>query len=340
VDALTITGTDLSDTQLYTKTNVVSFAPGTTDGNNRYVFTMIEPTALEYGHFITLNNVLTGPASATGQVFTMDHDEVTLEFSSAKTFVDTSSLTNLTGTFNSSGTTLTGTGSLLLTEVIGRVYVKADGEYRQILKVVSDTSANLSSAFTLPLSGDTAQIVRCNLVGVPSQQHGLYMAQNMTKVVFSPGGNTVSAVVPFVKWYTTLNGMVESIAPGQEMVLYSTGTFDAATFTNLYASVPSITNGYGYEIVGYRFQILTDVTDTSGSTIGLALVGGSTQAFETGLAVVKNTKATGNVVPERLGADTQLRATFSGGADNTPSGGTYQVELRVRRAGFKPFTDV
>ena len=325
-------GAAILDTQSYTKTLGASYVPGTTDSNNRYAFTLLTAGLVGLGERITLVNVISGPANATGTVVDIDKDELTVEFGSALTFVD--NVSSGTGTISSSGTAVTGSGTLFVTELIGRAWIKAGGEYRQVMRVISDTSCTVSSAFGSSLSGATYQRVRSNVVGIQSQQHGVYWDANTTDL--DVGSNVYEGnVVSDIHGEGSLNSFPGAIRAGAAVTLFQTGTFAASTTTNISPAVPA-----GYEIVGYRFHILTDVTGTTGATIGLSLAGGSSQAFTAGLGVTANTKNSGNVVPERLTAATQLRATFSGGADNVPDGGTYRAEIRVRRASFVAFLSV
>ena len=327
-----VSGCDIFDTQTYTKTLAATYNPGVTDVKNQFQFSVLSPGLFDIGERITLTDVLTGPASATGKIVDIDKDEFTVEFAAATTFVDL--LSASTGTVSSSGVTLTGAGTLFTTELIGRCWIKAAGEYRQIMKVTSDTVATLSAAFGTPLSGAAYSRIRANIVGIPSQQYGVYWDANATGINLG-ANNYADNVVANMGGSGTPASLPEIHQGGAELTVLQSGTFAASTVTNVYGSIPP-----GYEIVGYRFQITSAVTGTTGSSIGLALFGGSAQVLGSGIGVTLNTRNEGNVVPERLTANTQLRATFSGGADNVPDGGTYRAELRVRRASFAAFASV
>lgn len=329
---LTLMGVNVDDTQTYTTS--VSYQPGTTDASNRYAFTLLYPGRVGIGEWVTLKNVISGPADATGKVVNRVLDTLTIEFPTAKTFVAV--LVAGTGTVSSSGTALSGSGTAFGTQVTGRCWIKADGEYRQIVRAPSNTAGTLGVAFTAPLSADAFELVQTDLVGIPSQQYGVYYDANLTDadIDCSFNGNVIAPM----GGASVLSSVPETFAPGSEATLYASGAFSTAgATTDLYASVP-----VGYEIVGYRFQVLTNVTGVeSGVTVlGLSLVGGAAVTLATGLTTTANTKSQGAIVPVLLSADTQLRATFSAGADNVPSGGTYRCELRVRRPSFPAFASV
>jgi hypothetical protein len=64
-----------------------------------------------------------------------------------------------TGTFNTTGTAVTGTSSLFQTEFkVGDVlYSSSNAEYRMITDITNDTTATLESAFSIDVSGDNVQ---------------------------------------------------------------------------------------------------------------------------------------------------------------------------------------
>jgi hypothetical protein len=171
---LQIVGNDLDATAGATITNEVSFIPGTaaakpanrtynssTALTHTYAFTMRNQNNYRIGEIVRLKSVLSGPADADGKVVDIDEDTITLAFSSALAFVNTSVLDTLTGTGSTSGTTLTGVGTAFTTEVDFPVYLKSGSEYRRIVYVNSNTSAVIDSAFTSNMAaGSTLQVVR------------------------------------------------------------------------------------------------------------------------------------------------------------------------------------
>jgi hypothetical protein len=88
---------------------------------------------------------------------------------SAGTILSLPESVQLTGTISSSGTTVTGTGTLFLTEirnpnnpgVLQYQYLFKDttGEIMEILSVNSDTHLELKTAFAAPLAGDDVWVV-------------------------------------------------------------------------------------------------------------------------------------------------------------------------------------
>jgi hypothetical protein len=60
-----------------------------------------------------------------------------------------------TGTISSSGTTITGVGTLFTTELLVNSTIEADSETRTITAIASATSATIDTAFSIALSADT-----------------------------------------------------------------------------------------------------------------------------------------------------------------------------------------
>ncbi len=175
-DDVIVEGASVKDTQDWsTKTDGASFIPGTSDAADQYEITLVDPRQIEVGQHIVLKNVDGG--DETVKVVNQLLDEITVEFTAAVTLQDTGNLTSLSGTFSSSGQTLTGSGSALDTEITGRTVIKADpgggAEYRIIRRVNSATSAVLETAFSGDLSADTAEKVTIDVDAIASQQNGI-----------------------------------------------------------------------------------------------------------------------------------------------------------------------
>jgi len=170
-------GVELNDTQAWTtKTHGASFEPGTTDADDQYTISLIDPHQIQIGMTITLGGAAAGPADITGKVVEKHLDDVTIETAAPATFVDTTSLTALTGTFTSNGYDLTGDGAALLeTEIIGPtwVYDAGNAEYRRIRRVNSDTVGVIEEAFTTPLAGATLNKIEVDVDGNATQRNGL-----------------------------------------------------------------------------------------------------------------------------------------------------------------------
>jgi hypothetical protein len=329
---INICGATMEDTQNVTKTAALSYKPGITDANNQYAFTVISPGLLSIGQNVTLVNVLAGPASVTGKIVDISLDEHTIEFAAPQTFAAT--VNSVTGTISSNGTTVTGVGTLFTTEFIGRTWFRVGTDYRQVMKVISDLEMVIDAAFPANLAAAVAQRVRAGITLIPSQQYGMYYDQfawNMRNGALMHGH-----VIANLHSATALNAFGNPpFADGEQFTLYGTGAVAAAASQTAYGSVP-----VGYEIVGYRFQLTADVTGTAGATLAVQFAGGAATVLASALAVVKNTKVSGSVVPTLLSANTQLQMVFSGGSDNVPDGGAYRAELMVRRSGFTPYANV
>lgn len=172
---LQIHGTVIEDGQTWTVTGGISYVPGTTDAKNRYTFTRARNFDVYFGQYIRLVAAGSGGVDVIGKVVDIDLDEIVLEFASATTFIAVTSA--LSGTFSSSGTTLTGSGTDLGSEAAGPfvLYHAGSGAYRQLIRTTSDTAGQLRSGFPSNLSGATLAKVACEVRGVPSQQHHLSM---------------------------------------------------------------------------------------------------------------------------------------------------------------------
>ena len=191
---LTIAGNNVDASPVVIDTDGLSYVPGAATAapaNSRYdvngVFNYVYPFILRnpsnfaVGQFVRLKNVLSGPADVTGKIIDISGDVVTVAFIGAQAFVATSNLDTLTGTGTTSGTTLTGVGTLFASEIDFPVYVKSGSEYRRIAYVNSNTSAVIDSAFTSNLSGAAIQVIRGNVEGgVYQPTHGYVVNDQVT----------------------------------------------------------------------------------------------------------------------------------------------------------------
>lgn len=172
-DSVHLSDVYAADTQDWsTKSDGASFQPGSTS-SDQYEVTLRDPSQVEVGQHITLVDAGGSGVDATAKVVAKDRDEVTVEISGGFTFSSSGNLTNLTGTFSSSGTTLTGSSAALDTEVTGRTWV-TDGTYwRRIVRVNGADSGVLESAFPSDLSGATLQRLTVDVDPIASQQRGV-----------------------------------------------------------------------------------------------------------------------------------------------------------------------
>ena len=328
-------GVDLSDDQSWTHTDGVSFDPGTTDGNDQILISLINTDDIFIGQFITLKGAAAGPADLTAKVVGRDHDDITVEISGGATLVETSNLTSLTGTASSSGRTLTGVSTIFETEILGRTWIKADGEFRQIQKTDSQTSAFLNAAFTTDLSGATMEKLTIDVEAIPSQQRGYHLGTNFDGQIrvsnLRQEGNVVDRQL--------INDLTE-LADGQLIILesgiVSVDTGDA--ITTLIGLIPR-----DLVPLGYRFKVTTGLVGTDG-TIDLRFqdAAGLIYTEVTGIAIALNTKSsdpiTGADVEAATGQATyRFEMEIKGGGDNIPSAGAVKADLLLMKTGLEAF---
>ncbi len=275
---------DLSDDQSWTHTDGASFDPATTDADDQIVISLIDTNDIFIGQFIKLKGAASGPADLTAKVVGRDKDDITVEISGGATLVETSNLTSLTGTVSSSGKILTGVSTIFETEILGRTWIKADGEFRQITKVLSATSAQINAAFTAPLSADTMEKLTINVEAIPSQQRGYHIGTSFAGQLrvsnLRQEGN--------VEKRQQINDLTE-VADGQVIILESgivtVDTGDA--ITTLIGNIPR-----NFVPLGYRFKVTTGLVGTDG-TIDLRFqdAAGLIYTEVTGLAIAIGTKS-------------------------------------------------
>jgi len=109
------------------------------------------------------------------------------------------SATGLSGqTISTSGTTLTGSGTSFLTSFTGTAWVEVGSAFRRVIKVSSNTSATLASAFASNVAGGTALAFRkTTITSGHSQYYGISVSADTTSVVLpakAPVGNVTAAV--------------------------------------------------------------------------------------------------------------------------------------------------
>ena len=341
---LHMTDVDLSDDQSWTHTDGASFDPATTDADDQIVISLIDPNDIFIGQFIKLKGAAAGPADLTAKVVGRDSpavagaekDDILVEISGGATLVEASNLTSLTGTVSSSGATLTGVSTLFTTEIVGRTWVKADGEFRQIVEVFSATSAQINTAFTAPLSADTMEKLTIDVEAIPSQQRGYHIGS-----VFA-GQLRVSNLrqegnVEMRQQIVTL----DDIADGQVIILES-GIVNVDTGDDTTVLIGSIPRDL--VPLGYRFKVTTGLTGTDG-TIDLRFADGAGVIYTevTGIAIALDTKSqdpiTGADVEAAAGQATyRFEMIITTGGDNVPSAGAVKADLLLMKKGLVAFS--
>jgi hypothetical protein len=147
------------------------------------------PERYGVGQTVTIVGAGAGGANLLTRVNNIDHDELLLQHP-----VESFPEATLTGTFATSGTTVTGTATAFLTELTGRGWIKVGSEYRRIAKVASDTSATLDEAFSVNAPAGTALVmVRADATSVKSQRYGYNFSADTVDPVLS-GRNPVGNV--------------------------------------------------------------------------------------------------------------------------------------------------
>lgn len=321
----------LGDSQTFTFTDGASFIPGSTDADNRYQISLIDPQTVSVGQWVTLVNA-DGAGDIAAKVVEVVADLATVETAGAETFSETGNLTSLTGTLSTSGVTVTGTGTAFDTEIAGPTVIKVSGQYRTVIRVNSATSAVLDSAFSGTISGASAEKITVDVSGIPSQQYGIRAPSGSNGKLFCKDNNYDGVVTaPFSQGDDT------QFADGSE-VIYATAVAGVSVntggaSTNLISSLPT-----GWWPYAARAVVKTTVAGVDSTTFSLEwrdasglhasianfsalTAGGVAKGLTTTYAPFDTT---GNVLACRL----------SGGADNTPSAGAVRAEALLIVPGF------
>jgi hypothetical protein len=148
----------------------------------------------------------------------------------------TTPLTAGTGTISTVGTAVTGGGSpVFQSEIPGRYWIKANGEYRQVESVTSNTVMTLVTAFSTDLVGETFEIVKADVTGIPSQYRALNKASGVTdfiaKDVRFTGVTDTTTPTGGISCGQMESGVTASIV---------TATPTTVTFTREFATAPHV----------------------------------------------------------------------------------------------------
>lgn len=147
------------------------------------------------GQTITLTGAGPGGADLKTRIDDIVRDELVLQHS-----VSVGDITpvTLTGTIAVTGTAVTGSGTAFLTDLTARAYIKIGSEHRRVVKVASNTSATLDSAFSSSVPAGTAlRIIRVPIVVAATQNRGFWMDATVPSPVMlgcTAAGNTVAQV--------------------------------------------------------------------------------------------------------------------------------------------------
>ena len=146
-----------------------------------------------------------------------------------------------TGTLDSSGSTVTGTGTLFTTELKAGDTILADGETRTINSITSDTELTLTSAFTTDLSNDTFEYS-----GIPTE-----------------GSGTSNAIMAGDYWRINVEGNISGIGyleVGDVLVASLDGANDGSEFFALQANLTNAVTSDGSLVTANNIPIYSDTT--------------------------------------------------------------------------------
>jgi|GEM_PF-6843552 len=325
----------LGDTQNFTLPDAASFMPGPTDGNNRKGVYFNNLTGIYEGQWVRLVGAAGGGSDIVAKVVSIDltQMEAVVETSAPATFSEVGNISTLTGTFDTVGQVLTGTGSQLLSEGLPFAILKANGEYRVLRRVNSDTDGLLEEPFSSDLSGATVQIIKIDVAGIPSQQYGERWGLLPAGTIFTRF-NRYDGVVqaPMLVSTNTV------FAPGSEVYL---GTGPAGTALNTGGPISSIIGGLpgGWVPVAWR----TEVTDTiTGTDATLNYEFRDTTGVRKSLAANTNytvgAKTNGEIYSDPFVGTGSISIRLAGGSSNVASGGRVRAEIICRVPRLPEFT--
>jgi hypothetical protein len=324
-----------------------SFGSGVSDANGDLVVSMIIPMPVFVGACVNLVDADDG-SDVVARVVDMTGDRLTLRLPTpAMELISAASLTALTGTWNiaADGASATvASGSPAETLIVGATFV-TDGTNWALVSRVNETAGVITSiefatGFTFPAVAVTGATltkreiawngVRYQLFGAnfdAGEVGGLVIGE-FTGEAEPPAGGANMVVDP------------ADFGPGSVAWFDKTTAIDATdaeTNTNLMA-IPA-----GFRVEGHRGQVVTEITGTSAPTTVMrirmwngGLGAGNGQILVSGLALAAGTKWVSGVPCGAAGAD-QLRAQFTGGADNTTTGGSVRIEAFTRRVCLPEF---
>ena len=316
-DLLSVTGSDMSDTQAWTVTDGISFQPGASDANNQLLVFNLAPGRFDVGQYIKLLNA-TG-ADLTAKVIDIDpNDVVTLQCAGATTLTNAAA-TNLTGTWTGSTTTLTGSGGAATTEITGQTMITYGTEWRRVVNVTNNNSITIDEAFSTPLSGATLQKLTVDVAGIPSQQYGARIFSTVTKIMLASNvyeGNVLGRMnistpancLPGCEFFRKA-----TISPSATPANILTAIAKDHTLCGVAARVDATLSGAGVTDWNLLY------TDSGGSTLA---------SIATSIPLTQNEKRTGTVASVTKTADgALLRGTSTGGTWNA---GSLTVEALFR----------
>lgn len=272
---VTLSEVRLEDTQDWsTKTDGASFEPEGT-ASTTHTVTFRDPHQLNVGQHVTLKNA-DGSGDITGKIIDMRSDEAVVETNSVQLSA-TGNLTSLTGTFDTTGTSLSGSGASLDNEVTGRTWVTDGSDYRKIVRVDDADSGVLDQAFPSDLSGATLQMLTVDVDPIASQQYSVRLENGASEV----RSNDIHGSGATDKW-SVESGAETAFSPGSEGPLVDIASATTVTLPGLKAAritgTTQIDNFSGLEDgheITLKFVASVTVRDQSVSTGNIYLAGAS-----------------------------------------------------------------
>lgn len=328
----------LGDTQTFTLTDAASFVPGATDANNRKQLYFNNVNGIDEGQWVTLEGAAGSGVDIVAKVVDIDviNFVVTVETAGAETFSETGNIANLTGTFSTTGSQLTGAGSALLSEGKPFAILKANGEYRILRRVDSDTEAWLQEAFSVDLSGATVQIILIDVSGIPSQHYGERWPNGLAAATVLTRWNSYDGVITAPMNIPTVDRSL--FAPGAEPI-FTTAVAGANVSTSS-ATSPLISNiPDGWVPLSYRAIITEEITGTDATALNWEFrdTTGVRKAAAVSTAYVVGTKVRGDVTSDPLVGAGNFALRLTGGSDQIASGGRVRADVVCRVPRLKPF---
>lgn len=317
----------LGDDQNFIHLDAASFMPGPTDGNNRKGVYFNNLTGIYEGQWVRLVGAAGGGTDIVAKVIAINMDEmaVTVQTAAPATFSDSGNLATLTGTFDTSGQYLLGTGSQLLSEALPFAVIKANGEYRILRAVNADDQAILEQPFSADLSGATVQIIKIDVAGIPSQQYG----ERWTNL---PPGSIVSRANRYTGVVQTPTNLSTRLVYGPESEVYlSTGASGVAM--NTIGSITSLIQGLpeGWIPVAWRTEITEAITGTDATLYyEFRDSAGIRKSLTSNTAYAVGSKTHGEVHSDPFMGVGAISIRLAGGTSNVPTGGRIRAEIVCR----------
>lgn len=336
-DLFQIENVSCYDDQGETLTAAVTFNPVASDADNRITVTMLKPSKLDFGQYITIEDGAGSGSDITGYIHDYLYDDFVIQCSAPVTLDDFAS-TNLSGTWTTNGsdpTRLDGTSGAASSEVDGHLWITdGSGEYRQITAISGNNIVYINEAFTVALSADTLSAIRCSLTTIKSQKVGHRNSVTNLTSLFSKGCTAAGNID--ADW---VNSDPTKYIEGSEYTLEtaSTGVAIGAAAVVLVNPLPA-----GHGVYGVAAHVVTDISGggvTSWSLVLETSAGTNLETYDTLLALTKNTKLNrAAVLSTRVDTTARrLTAEFAGG---TPTAGAIRAKMRCRAARADAYADV